>query len=137
MARLQTFDDDYVFLGKRTTSDLSRRVDVPQYTQVGNAVPPLLARALGIALVRALGTKPADLRQLQARRQRHAWVHGSSAYIGYTLAKAAVGNLALISVSGEPLPLPIADGDRPVAEENRLVQWTKRPVRRRARAGKR
>jgi len=55
MARLQSFDDDYVFLGKRTTSDLSRRVDVPQYTQVGNAVPPILARALGVAIIRALG----------------------------------------------------------------------------------
>jgi DNA (cytosine-5)-methyltransferase 1 len=55
-ARLQTFPDWYEFKGKRTTGgtrragcptdgDFSR--DVPQYTQIGNAVPPFLARALG------------------------------------------------------------------------------------------
>lgn len=46
MARCQSFDDSFEFLGKRTTGGLLRRVEVPQYTQVGNAVPPLLARAI-------------------------------------------------------------------------------------------
>ena len=46
MARLQSFDDSFEFLGKRTTGGLKRRVEVPQFTQVGNAVPPLLARAV-------------------------------------------------------------------------------------------
>lgn len=46
MARCQSFDDSFVFLGKRTTGGKLRRVEVPQYTQVGNAVPPLLARAI-------------------------------------------------------------------------------------------
>ena len=46
MARCQSFDDSFEFLGKRTTGGLRRRVEVPQYTQVGNAVPPLLAKAV-------------------------------------------------------------------------------------------
>ena len=46
MARCQSFDDSFEFLGKRTTGGLRRRVEIPQYTQVGNAVPPLLAKAV-------------------------------------------------------------------------------------------
>lgn len=45
-ARFQTFPDDFIFHGKRTTGGLRRRIDVPQYTQVGNAVPPRLAKAI-------------------------------------------------------------------------------------------
>lgn len=47
MARIQTFPDWYEFKSKTTTGGLLRRFEVPQYTQVGNAVPPLLAKALG------------------------------------------------------------------------------------------
>lgn len=47
MARLQSFDDDFVFQGKRTTGGDLRKSDIPQYTLVGNAVPPLMARAIG------------------------------------------------------------------------------------------
>lgn len=42
-ARLQSFPDDYVFAGGKGMKNL----------QIGNAVPPLLARKLGDALVRA------------------------------------------------------------------------------------
>jgi len=47
MARLQSFPDEFEFYGKETTGGLKRRFEVPQYTQVGNAVPPLLAREIG------------------------------------------------------------------------------------------
>jgi DNA (cytosine-5)-methyltransferase 1 len=46
-ARLQTFPDWYTFAGKYTSGGMSRRHDCPRYSQVGNAVPPLFAEALG------------------------------------------------------------------------------------------
>lgn len=54
MARLQSFPDSFVFRGKETTGGDKRRTEVPQYSQVGNAVPPLLAEALGLQLKRLL-----------------------------------------------------------------------------------
>lgn len=50
MARLQSFPDSFVFEGKVTTGGQKRQIEVPQYSQVGNAVPPLLAKALGLHL---------------------------------------------------------------------------------------
>lgn len=47
MARLQSFPDNFIFRSKETTGSHRRRFEVPQYTQVGNAVPPLLAEAVG------------------------------------------------------------------------------------------
>ncbi len=44
-ARLQSFPDSYIFKGKRTT--MSWEKSLSQYQQIGNAVPPLLAKALG------------------------------------------------------------------------------------------
>ena len=46
MARLQSFDDSFVFQGKRQTGGDKRKSEIPQYTLVGNAVPPLMARAI-------------------------------------------------------------------------------------------
>lgn len=46
-ARIQSFPDTYVFTGAK----------VEQYAQVGNAVPPLLAAAVGQAISSALGTE--------------------------------------------------------------------------------
>lgn len=46
MARLQSFDDSFVFQGKRHTGGDKRKSEIPQYTLVGNAVPPLMARAI-------------------------------------------------------------------------------------------
>jgi DNA (cytosine-5)-methyltransferase 1 len=52
MARLQSFDDSFVFQGKRSTGGNNRKVEVPQYTLVGNAVPPLLARAVAMEILK-------------------------------------------------------------------------------------
>lgn len=54
MARLQSFDDSFRFLGPRTTGGDRRKAEVPQYTQVGNAVPPLLAKAVALKINEAL-----------------------------------------------------------------------------------
>ena len=43
-ARLQSFPDTYIFHGKRTT--MSWEKNLSQYQQIGNAVPPLLAKAI-------------------------------------------------------------------------------------------
>ena len=46
LARLQSFPDWFEFKGPRTTGGQQRTRTCCQYTQVGNAVPPELARAL-------------------------------------------------------------------------------------------
>lgn len=52
MARLQSFDDSFVFQGKRQTGGNNRQKEIPQYTLVGNAVPPLMARAIANTLLK-------------------------------------------------------------------------------------
>lgn len=54
MARIQSFDDNFVFQGKRSTGGNKRKDEVPQYTLVGNAVPPLLARAIGMEILKVI-----------------------------------------------------------------------------------
>lgn len=49
-ARLQSFPDWYSFQGKYTTGGHLRKQEVPRFTQVANAVPPLAARAIGETL---------------------------------------------------------------------------------------
>lgn len=50
MARIQSFPDNFDILGKYTTGGVRRTQECPRYTQVGNAVPPLLGEALGLLL---------------------------------------------------------------------------------------
>ena len=52
MARLQSFDDSFVFQGKRATGGDKRKDETPQSTQVGNAVPPLMARAIAMEILK-------------------------------------------------------------------------------------
>lgn len=53
-ARIQSFPDWYEFKGKYTSGGARRKKEVPRYTQVGNAVPPLFAEQIGIALLEVL-----------------------------------------------------------------------------------
>ncbi|MCR9024536.1 DNA cytosine methyltransferase [Aeromonas caviae] len=55
LARIQSFPDNYEFLGQRTTGNKMRRLGYcAQSQQVGNAVPPLLAKAVGTAIFNLL-----------------------------------------------------------------------------------
>lgn len=56
-ARIQGFPDWYVFRGKYTTGGECRKVDVPRYTQIGNAIPPLFAEQVGLALKELITSK--------------------------------------------------------------------------------
>lgn len=51
IARLQSFPDWFSFKGPYTTGGDRRKTACPRYTQVGNAVPPLLAEAIGEMLI--------------------------------------------------------------------------------------
>lgn len=49
-ARIQSFPDWYEFKSKYTTGGKLRKVEVPRYSQVGNAIPPLFAHQAGEVL---------------------------------------------------------------------------------------
>lgn len=49
-ARLQSFPDWYEFKSKYTTGGQMRKKEVPRYSQVGNAIPPLFAYQAGEVL---------------------------------------------------------------------------------------
>ena len=49
-ARIQSFPDWYEFKSKYTTGGDYRKKEVPRYSQVGNAIPPLFAHQAGLVL---------------------------------------------------------------------------------------
>lgn len=56
-ARIQSFPDWFEFKGKYTSGGQRRKKEVPRYTQVGNAVPPLFAEQMGMALLEVLNNE--------------------------------------------------------------------------------
>ena len=49
-ARIQSFPDWYQFQGKYTTGGKRRTQEVPRYSQIGNAIPPLFGEQSGLVL---------------------------------------------------------------------------------------
>ena len=49
-ARIQSFPDTYQFKGKYTTGGKRRIQEVPRYSQIGNAIPPLFGEQAGLVL---------------------------------------------------------------------------------------
>ena len=49
-ARIQSFPDWFEFKSKYTTGGQMRKKEVPRYSQVGNAIPPLFAQQAGLVL---------------------------------------------------------------------------------------
>jgi DNA (cytosine-5)-methyltransferase 1 len=49
-ARIQSFPDNFEFKGKYTSGGKRRKMEVPRYTQIGNAIPPLFAEQAGLVL---------------------------------------------------------------------------------------
>lgn len=54
-ARIQSFPDTYEFKGKYTTGGPARVKEVPRYTQIGNAIPPLFGEQSGLVLKQLIG----------------------------------------------------------------------------------
>ena len=69
-ARLQSFPDWFEFQGKYTTGGKQRKQECPRYTQVGNAVPPLLANAIGAILASRISRTPTTISIKQQHRSK-------------------------------------------------------------------
>lgn len=81
-ARLQSFPDWFRFRGKFTTGGDRRTKECPRYTQVGNAVPPLLAEAIGMAVASILA-------MLELSSNRKSKTQATSTYRQEPMAVAA------------------------------------------------
>lgn len=55
-ARIQSFPDWYEFKGPYTTGGDLRKINVPRYTQIANAIPPLFAEQVGLTLKQLITT---------------------------------------------------------------------------------
>ena len=66
-ARLQSFPDWFAFQGNYTTGGPRRQIECPRYTQVANAVPPLVAESVGNMLMGLVRGSKTTLRRRKAK----------------------------------------------------------------------
>lgn len=71
-ARLQSFPDWFEFRGKYTTGGFLRKKEVPRFTQVANAVPPLMAEALGLTIAKWIKHHPMTNRVEHQQEQQYS-----------------------------------------------------------------
>lgn len=70
LARLQTFPDSYVFHGRRCDTYARSRYRVQtQHEQIGNAVPPVLARVIGLSVRRQIIEKRPQMNVQDTKKQ--------------------------------------------------------------------
>ena len=65
-ARLQSFPDWFAFKGKYTTGGALRKQECPRYTQIGNAVAPMVGEAISIGINLLLDGLERQQRRLEA-----------------------------------------------------------------------
>jgi DNA (cytosine-5)-methyltransferase 1 len=56
-ARIQSFPDWFKIKGKYTTGGKMRTKEVPRYSQIGNAIPPLFAEQAGLVIKEMLSNE--------------------------------------------------------------------------------
>lgn len=83
-ARLQSFPDWFTFHGKYTTGGDRRKVECPRYTQVGNAVPPLMAKAIGTGILESWELAEAEAKRGVGKKDGHQETsrHGNALLAG-------------------------------------------------------
>ncbi len=74
-ARIQSFDDNFEFKGSYTTGGMRRTREVPRYTQIGNAIPPLFGEQVGLVFleIEKLYGKGKTTIQSQRSAEKYHW----------------------------------------------------------------
>ncbi|WP_226051290.1 DNA cytosine methyltransferase [Dickeya chrysanthemi] len=72
-ARLQSFPDWFEFSGNYTTGGDRRKNSCPKYTQVGNAVPPLMSEGIGLFMMNKMNDfiKNIDQKLIEKAKLKH------------------------------------------------------------------
>lgn len=123
LARLQSFDDNFVFFGPRTANGRSRHREVPQYTQVGNAVPPLVGKSIGSVILSRSGFQDKDLRNIKDRPNRQAELSASSSFCGYSVSERLATTVRLYDAEGMRIRCPVGISAAPIKIVGTPKQW--------------